>query len=74
MPATARNHRRRLRNNGVRFLSRQELDEYFDRQARKLVGLSGEEALDRIRKDDVGKSLAWTSLSLLAPLLLSDEE
>ena len=68
MPATiSRKHARQTRND-VRFLSRPELEKYFDRQAWKLVNLSGEEALRRIRNGQVGDDLNWTSLTLLATL------
>lgn len=73
MPAiTTKKYQRRAKN-GVLFLSRKELEEYFELQAKRLVGLSGEEALDRIRRGQAGKSLGWASLSLLAPLL-NDQE
>ena len=41
---------------------------YFDAQARKLVGLSGRQALKRIRSGRPGDDLHWASLTLLATL------
>lgn len=66
---TLKQYQRRVSRDGVLSLSSiDDLKEYFDLQARRLVGLSGKEALKRIQIGSVGTDLGWTSLSLLAAL------
>lgn len=56
--------------NGEVRLAPNEFRDFFNLQARKTVGVSGKEALRRIRRGKCGSSLAWTELTLLSALLL----
>ena len=67
MSATLSKYQRRVKD-GVLPLRAGELEEYYDLQARRLVGLSGCDALARIRSGRAGQDLHWTSLSLMAAL------
>lgn len=50
-------------------LDERELRMLIDHEA-KLVGLSGvQEAIDRVKRGDIGNSLLWDDLSLLVSLL-----
>jgi len=68
-PSTATALEQRLETDGVLSLNQSELDGFFDFQARKLVHLSGDAALRRIRAGRAGSSLAWTELTLLSSLM-----
>lgn len=46
-----------------------ELRRLIDRESRARLGLSGEEALDRIRRGKAGDNYVWTHLSMLAGIL-----
>jgi hypothetical protein len=50
-------------------LSRKEAKEVFDARARKLVRMSGEKALKKIKKGKCGPNLAWSELILFASLV-----
>ena len=52
----------------LHFTKDEDFAAYFDAQARKLVGLSGRQALKRIRSGRPGDDLHWASLTLLATL------
>ena len=56
------------RTGKLHFANDQEFAAYFDAQARKLVGMSGRQALRRIRSGSPGDDLHWASLTLLATL------
>ena len=45
------------------------LRELIDKEARERLGLSGEEALEQIRKGQAGDNYVWTDLSMLANML-----
>jgi hypothetical protein len=58
-----------LERTGNVVLDRDQLWQFFDAEARGLVGLSGAEALADIRSGKTGAGLGWTELILLASLL-----
>jgi hypothetical protein len=58
-----------LEQEGTLFVTRKQLLGLFDSRARKLVNMSGEAALQRIRGGKCSPNAAWTELSLLASLL-----
>ena len=53
----------------VRIVSKDELRQMIDHAARKQLGLSGQEVLERIKKGQAGDNNAWTHLSMLAHML-----
>ena len=53
----------------VRIVNKDELREMIDSIARKRLGLSGEEVLERIRKGQAGDNYVWDDLSMLAHML-----
>ena len=53
----------------IRFVNREELREMIDSIARKRLGLSGQEVLDRIKKGQAGDNYVWDHLSMLAHML-----
>jgi hypothetical protein len=59
----------KLEQTGFLSLTQEQLWEFFDGEAQKLVGLSGNEALVRIRSGEAGEDLGWTELILLSTLL-----
>jgi hypothetical protein len=64
--------RKRPKTNGVVRLSESEFLEFFDRQARHNLNMSGIEAMKRIRAGRAGSNLAWTELVLLSTLLAEE--
>ena len=46
-----------------------DLRELIDKIARKKLGLSGQEALERIENDQAGDNYVWDDLSILANML-----
>ncbi|PYS29894.1 MAG: hypothetical protein DMG11_07350 [Acidobacteria bacterium] len=56
------------RTGKLHFTNDEDFAAYFDAQARKLVGMSGRQALKRIRSGTRGDDLHWASLTLLATL------
>lgn len=58
-----------LEQEGTLSVNRKQLFGLFDARARKLVKMSGELALKRIRAGKCGPEPAWVELSLLASLL-----
>jgi hypothetical protein len=50
-------------------VNREELRQMIDSIARKRLGLSGPEVLDRIKKGQAGDNIAWIHLSMLASML-----
>ena len=53
----------------IRIVNRDELRQMIDKMARKQLGLSGQEVLERIKKGRAGDNNAWTHLSMLANML-----
>ena len=53
----------------VRIVNRDELRQMIDQVARKRLGLSGQEVLDRIKKGQAGDNYVWDHLSMLAHML-----
>lgn len=53
----------------VQTFDRQGLVSLIDREAREKLGISGEEALRRIRQGRTGASYIWADLRMLAALL-----
>ena len=68
-PASAAKLEQRLEDEGTLSLDKQELAEFFDFRARKLVGTSGTDALKHIRAGTYDSDPAWTELALLSALL-----
>jgi len=64
-----RNGKRPRIRGEIRFVNREELREMIDSIARKRLGLSGQEVLDRIKKGQAGDNIAWIHLSMLAHML-----
>jgi len=64
-----RNGKRPRIRGEVRMVNRDELREMIDSIARKRLGLSGQEVLDRIKKGQAGDNNAWVHLSMLAHML-----
>ena len=64
-----RNGRRPRIRGEVRIVNRDELREMIDSIARKRLGLSGQEVLDRIKKGRAGDNYVWDHLSMLAHML-----
>jgi hypothetical protein len=58
-----------LEKTGEVVLTKHELWSYFDDQARTLLGLSGEEAIQAIREGKQGHDLRWSELVLLSTLV-----
>jgi len=59
----------KLEKDGHIRLTRSDARGLFDHRARKLVRMSGNQALKRIRSGKCGKKIAWTELTLFARLL-----
>jgi hypothetical protein len=59
----------KLGTDGSVSLSKEKFEQFFDAKARKLVKLSGKDALKKIESGKAGLDLRWTELKLLAPLL-----
>jgi hypothetical protein len=59
----------KLESEGFVSMDKVAFDGFFDSQARKLVNLSGEDALKTIRTGNANGDLAWTELTLLASLM-----
>jgi hypothetical protein len=60
---------KKLENDGTLRLSQRDAMGLFNHRARKLVGMSGGQALKRIRSGKCGKKIAWTELTLFSTLL-----
>lgn len=60
---------RRLEEEGTLSLSPIQAKNLFDARARKLVRMSGKQALKRIRAGKCGSNLAWSELTVLSALL-----
>jgi hypothetical protein len=60
---------KRLETEGVVFANAEELKTFFDSQARKLVGMPGDEAIDHIRAGKIGNDIAWSELAQIYLLL-----
>lgn len=59
----------RLEDTGTLSLTQSEAEGLFDHRARKLVKMSGKDALKRIRAGKCGSNLAWEELSVFSALL-----
>lgn len=59
----------KLESEGFVSMDKVAFDGFFDAQARKLVNLSGEDALKTLRAGKSNGDLAWTELTLLASLM-----
>ena len=59
----------RLEKEGSLSLTPGQAEDLFDARARKLVKMSGKDALKRIRTGKCGSSLAWTELTVLSAIL-----
>ena len=75
MPAIANNrgdilkkYEDELERTGKVQLTQDELVRLFDALAQKFVGMSGEEAFQKIRSGNAGQDEKWASLVLLASL------
>ena len=68
-PVLAAELEQRLEDKGTLSLNQQEFAEFFDFRARKLVGMSGADALGRIRTGTCDSNPAWTELALLSALM-----
>lgn len=64
-----RNGRRPRLRGEVRIVNKDELRQMIDKVARKRLGLSGQEVLDRIKKGQAGDNYVWDHLSMLAHML-----
>lgn len=68
-PAAAKELESELEAKGTLRLSKTQAVALFDYRARKLVRLSGTEALKRIRAGKCGKNPAWMELTVFSSLL-----
>jgi len=68
-PATAKQLEQKLEDKGTLHLGRERATALFDYRARKLVRMSGKEALKRIRAGKCGQNPAWMELTAFAALL-----
>jgi hypothetical protein len=68
-PATAQQLEEELEDKGTLRLSKNKAAALFDYRARKLVRLSGKDALKRIRTGKCGKNPAWMELTVFSTLL-----
>ena len=59
----------RLEKEGTLSLTSSQAEGLFDARARKLVKMSGKNALKRIRAGKCGSNLAWTELTVLSARL-----
>jgi len=64
-----RNGKRPRIRGEVRIVSKEELRRMIDKAARKQLGLSGEEVMERIKRGKAGDNNAWVHLSMLASML-----
>jgi hypothetical protein len=69
-PLVAEQLENQLESEGSLTLSESEIAGLFDYRARRLVGLSGVEALDKIRSGGVVDSPEWDELAHFAALML----
>ena len=68
-PATAQQLEEELEDKGTLRLSKNKAAALFDYRSRRLVRLSGTEALKRIRAAKCGKNPAWMELIVFSSLL-----
>jgi hypothetical protein len=68
-PQVAEQLERKLESEGTLHLTDNEIAGLFDFRARRLVGTSGEEALEKIRSGKSGDTPEWTELSNFSALI-----
>lgn len=68
-PVAAQKLEKKLEDTGTLHLGRERAMALFNYRARKLVRLSGREALKRIRTGKCGQNPAWMELTAFAALL-----
>ncbi len=68
-PVAAERLEKQLEDTGTLHLGQERAKALFHYRARRLVRMSGKDALKRIRAGRCGKNPAWTELTLFATLL-----